>query len=42
MSQSQEASFTTLARGELSVTGEDMSVIYIWFLPAELYLAPAY
>ena len=27
---------------ELSVTGDDMSVIYIWFLPAELYLAPTY
>jgi quercetin 2,3-dioxygenase len=27
---------------ELSVTGEDMCVIYVWFLPAELYLAPSY
>jgi quercetin 2,3-dioxygenase len=27
---------------ELSVTGEDTNVIYIWFLPAELYLPPTY
>jgi quercetin 2,3-dioxygenase len=27
---------------ELSVTGEDTRVIYIWFLPAQLYLPPAY
>jgi quercetin 2,3-dioxygenase len=27
---------------ELSVTGEDTSIIYIWFLPDQLYLPPAY
>jgi quercetin 2,3-dioxygenase len=27
---------------ELGITGEDTSVIYIWFLPGELYLPPAY
>jgi quercetin 2,3-dioxygenase len=27
---------------ELSVAGEDMGAIYIWFLPAKLYLPPAY
>jgi quercetin 2,3-dioxygenase len=27
---------------ELSVTGEDMSVIYAWFLPDQLYLPPSY
>jgi redox-sensitive bicupin YhaK (pirin superfamily) len=27
---------------ELGITGEDMNVIYIWFLPAALYLPPTY
>ncbi|HLI12656.1 MAG TPA: pirin family protein [Alphaproteobacteria bacterium] len=27
---------------ELSVTGEDMNAIYIWFMPGQLYLPPSY
>jgi quercetin 2,3-dioxygenase len=27
---------------ELGITGEDTSIIYVWFLPAELYLPPTY
>ena len=27
---------------ELSVTGEDMNAIYIWFMPGQLYLPPTY
>jgi redox-sensitive bicupin YhaK (pirin superfamily) len=27
---------------ELSIAGEDMNVIYVWFLPAALYLPPSY
>jgi redox-sensitive bicupin YhaK (pirin superfamily) len=27
---------------ELSVTGEDMNAIYIWFMPGQLYLQPSY
>ena len=27
---------------ELSVTGEDTNIIYIWFMPGQLYLPPTY
>jgi redox-sensitive bicupin YhaK (pirin superfamily) len=27
---------------ELGITGEDTNIIYIWFLPAQLYLPPTY
>jgi quercetin 2,3-dioxygenase len=27
---------------ELSITGEDMSAIYVWFMPGQLYLPPSY